>query len=291
MAVTDVKRISHTGENNEQGSTRREVYRVIFDAVPDDIGDALTASYGGVSVPSIGDTWTGSTTVKCKRVGPVQQDPDSMLICLVPCEFSNIISSGSGVVTDDPLDLPADISFGFDVIERVIETDRDDNGILNSAGDKFDPPVLGETYRMNVTIERNVTSFNANTALSLVNTTNSNAMTVAGVTLSAGEALLRDYSAQAMYASDTDYIRERLVIALAATHAIEVADMGMEYIDVSDSNNRKRFTDDEGKPSTVPKFLNSSGDDGGGTERYLTFDIYPEASWASLGLPSQFPDT
>lgn len=295
MAVTSVSKTEYTAGKSEQGDTRTELYRVVFDAVPSDIADALTASAGGTTIPVIGAVFSGSTTIKCKKIGPVRKT-DSRLIVDVQVEYDNVYSGGGGViVTTNPLDRPADIQFGFDVIERVKENDINGKPIVNAAMDKFDPPIVVEVYRMVVSIERNVsaTTFDPGSVLNLMNTTNSSAGTLAGVSIGVGQALLKNYGASIAYESDTTYVRERLDIVLADTHAVKVANMGMYYLDTFAAGNRLRFLDSEGTSTTTPRWLSATGTAGDNTPTtagsYLTFDIYEQKSWTPLGLPSGFP--
>ncbi len=297
MAVTNVDKIKHSGTNTEDGSRRTETYRVVFDAIPTDIGDALTADAGGTSVPAIGALFTGSTTVRCKSVGPVQ-GTESRLIYEVPVQYDNINPGGSGIVSTNPLSRPANIVWGFNIVERVAEKDIKDAEIVNSAGDPFDPPLLELEYRLTVNIERNVTHYSPSIAFSLINTTNNSSVNVAGVTVGKGQALLTDYSAEAQYDGGIEYIRERIAVELAKTHSREVANLGFYFKDGNDSSKRKHVTDDNGDKDTKPHFLrvtstasSPKGDDLGQTASYLTFDTKESKSWGLLFLPTRFPDT
>lgn len=291
MAVTAVNKIRQSAEYVGNGTRVTELYRVEFDAVPSDVRDALDASFGGTTVPSEGDTYQGDTYLRCKRVGPANEADGSRLVYEVPVEYST--PTGSGVlITDDPLNRPPEITWSFDVVERAVEKDRDDNDIVNSAGDPFDPPITDEEYRLTCTIERNVSFFDPATAYNLINTVNDAGVTIAGVSVSAGQALLKDYSATAVYDSTTDYIREHIVVQFAATHAREVPNIGWYYIDASDSSKRKHVTDGEGRDDTRPHYIkttSTAGDDNGQTATYLTFNIKAEANWGILNLPAVFP--
>ncbi|RMF85756.1 MAG: hypothetical protein D6744_00845 [Planctomycetota bacterium] len=291
MAIESVSIINKTAETDLKGTRVTVTYLVVSDSPVTDITDILTASDGTTSVPQIGDSWQGSTTIRCKRVGPAQQVSASTFAeYTVTAHYDNINQGGTSVVEANPLNRPADISYSFDVVQRVVEKDRDDNAVVNSAGDMFDPPITDEVYRFVITIERNVAATNPATVASYVNTVNSDAITVAGVALAAEQGLIKDYSARAVYEADTEYIRERIMIQVAESHAREVADAGYYYIDASDGNKRKHVTDGEGRDDTKPHYLTATGDDGGTTPRYLTFNIKEAKAWAPLGLPTGFPD-
>lgn len=294
MAVTDVDLVAQDGWKDRDGEHRTDTYQVLFDAVPTDVaGSVMSADDGGTAIPSILDNFTGSTTIKCKRIGNVRRinnNVDSRLAYYVDVEYDNVLDS-TGTVTTNPLSRPAQIDWGFDVIEKVAEKDNADNDIQNSAGDKLDPGLTKNEYRLVCTITQNFGSLDPGEFFDYIDTVNSGTVTIAGVTVTAGQALIIDYSATAVYEGSSEYIQRRISVAFAPTHAVEVADLGYYYIDASDSNKRKRFVDDEGKPDTEPHFLTSGGDDGGGTARYLTFDLHQESNFGALGLPTGFPDT
>lgn len=75
------------------------------------------------------------------------------------------------------------VYLSFQITTRQEPTDRDanNNTIVNSAGDPFDPAVQKEVSTVIITILKWQTSYSANTALTFVNCANSVAMTVTGV--------------------------------------------------------------------------------------------------------------
>lgn len=285
MALVSVNLTEQNGSNATDGARRVEVYRVIFDAIPTDIpGDVI----GAVGIPEIGDNYTGSSTITCKNVGNIQKT-DSRLVYLVTASFDNLIT-GSSSTTTNPLSRPADINWGFRVVSQAIEKDQAGNKLDNSAGDMFVPGIEINRYRLICNISRNVNSHSPSDALAKIDHVNNASLTVAGITVAAGQALLTEYSGTAVYEGDSDYIRQNFQLEFAPTHDIEIADMGYEYLDATDSK-RKKFTDGEGTVINIPKFLTSAGDDGGETARYLTFTVYDTANLGALGLPTAFPDT
>lgn len=288
MAVTSVAKIEYTASQDTTAARRREVYQVVFDAIPTDIADALVASAGGVTIPAVGAVYTGSTWIKCKKVGEVQKT-DSRLVYLVPVEYDDTLDSS--VTTTNPLARPASIDWGFIVIEKVRDKDNAGATIKNTAGDLFDPPIIDQEYRLVCDITRNVSSHSPADAFAKINTVNNATVTIAGVTVTANQALLTDYSAQAMYEGSTEYVQQHFAIEFAPTHDVVVGDMGYYYKDVSDGNKMKEFLDGEGKPSRIPLYLDSAGDNTAPrTPRHLTWVIKSTSNFGSLGLPTTFPD-
>lgn len=55
----------------------------------------------------------------------------------------------------NPLDEPADITWGSERVEIALQEDLDGESISNSAGDPFDPPLAVETGRQIVTVVKN----------------------------------------------------------------------------------------------------------------------------------------
>lgn len=57
---------------------------------------------------------------------------------------------------EDPLDRRAKISWSTIKYQKAVEKDQSNNGILNSAGDYFDPPPLRDISRWTATVVKNV---------------------------------------------------------------------------------------------------------------------------------------
>lgn len=298
MAVIDVQRVSMRGEMTEDGTRATDTYRVTFDAMPVDINAALTASHGGTSIPSIADRLASDLTMVVRRIGPAEidgQDSERLYVA-VPVEYSDYASDQSGQETEDPNPLlrPADITWRFQTVERVAEKDINDVPIQNRAGDAFDPPLMETDYLLVCEIRRNVASHSPADALAKMNTTNDASVTIAGVTVGAGQALMREYSAERAYENGVTFARQTFEILFSESFDREVANVGYYFIDGSDGDKRKRFLDDEGRPDDIPRFIQQgagSGDDAAGVANYLTFQTKESSTWSSLNLPTTFPDS
>lgn len=295
MAVVSVNEIHErrSASADEQGNYRRRAFRVVCNAVSDGPSIAIQAS----GLPTVGDNFPGSTTIKCRSIGE-PESPDR-LVYIFTFDYSDVSNSTSGTATVDPnpLNRPADIEWGgtpYRVsVERDVETDEP---FVNSAGDPYDTQLEEEQERPLCIIERNVSSHSVATANSLRNTVNSASITVAGETIGEREGLMKRISARAAYEGGVSYIRERIEIELAPSHVRQVLDRGYRIRNVVSGPvfqmEATQITDSNGLPITTPALLNGSGGvlAASGTPVYRAFNTKVATSWASLSLPTTFPD-
>ncbi len=88
---------------------------------------------------------------------------------------------------EDPTQEPARISWGTEQYQEVAVVDTDDNLILNSAGDFFDPPVMKDFSRRIAHVSKNVTTVPI-WFQDYEDAVNSDAFTVGGMTVPVGKA-------------------------------------------------------------------------------------------------------
>lgn len=294
VSTTEVKRSAWA---DEDGQYRRRTFRVTMDDPADGPDTAITAS----GMPSIGDLFPSSSTIYCRSIGEPTTPHDSRIIFEFPVTYSDVSEGSSPTEDPDPLARPAEIEWGATAYRVAVEQDVETElPVVNSAGVPFDYPLEDDLYRPTVVIERNVSSYSATTADAVRDTVNQGTVTVAGAALSEGQGLIKEYSARAMYENGTSFIRERIVIEAAPTHVRMVLDRGYKAFTlnpVPESGEQlgllAHIRDATGLPVTEPALLNGAGYALGalGTPVYLPFNTKLKASWASLNLPTTFPDT
>jgi hypothetical protein len=96
-------------------------------------------------------------------------------------------SNGNG---SDPLSEPARISWSGENFQQVAVVDIDDNPILNSAGDPYDPPLMKDFSRPVATIRKNIASAPA-WILTSHDAINSDEFVIDGLTCEVGKAKLK----------------------------------------------------------------------------------------------------
>lgn len=222
---------------------------------------------------------------------------DNPKVWEVECHYStveiNIDLSGSA---DNPLLEKPEIEFGFESKSKALYGYPDPqqayvgggrapnaSGIVNSAGEPFDPPVEIEVSYPVLTITRNEPLFFPSLAVQFQDAVNSDLFW--GVNPHC--ARVKGIRGSKQYSGNTHYWKVTYTIAFnRESWDLQVLDIGTYYIDASDANKLKKFYTDT--PDKTPKVgnLTAAGDDGGSTIRFKTFsNIYREEVFALLNLP------
>lgn len=295
MAVSTVQIINKTGYNDDKGKHRTWTYRVIFDAIPSDPADALTANDGVTAIPAVGDYYPGSLTIRCKKVGEATQDSNSRLVFTIPVEFTDDTESTDfeSLLVENPIDRPPDIQFGFITYTVPVESDINGEPIRNSAGDEFVPGLEETEHRMTCTISRNLATWDGSSRYDYMDTLNSGAITIAGVAVGAKQALIKDISATAQNENGVAFVRETIVIEFNDDYTRHVLDQGMYSFDgyeagVGDVKERIKLN---GEDVTEPQLLDGAGKKlaAGAAPVYLDFETKEATNWGALNLPTTFP--
>jgi hypothetical protein len=279
--VLSVDVVQRRAWNNFAGRYRSITYQVIYDTQPTDIQDALTAT----GIPTLGALYTSGSTITAKQIGPAQEVDGNPAVIIVPVEFNDEFDFQEQ--DENPLIRPADINWGSVYYERAFEVDANGDAVLNSAGDPFDPPPTQPVVRLQCTIERNVATHNPTTAFAYINTVNNGNVTIAGVSVTAGQALMVDFSATSQREAGTVYARQRFVIEFAPSFVREILDAGYYQLTGGD---KLPILDDNGDPFTEPQLLDGSGEVTT-TPTFLAFDAHTATNFGTLALPTKFPDT
>lgn len=192
--------------------------------------------------------------------------------------------------TTNPLQEKPVITWGFSDYDLVADKDNSGALVKNSAGDPFDPP-LTETFSfLTLSITRNVTAvgYNPLTARDYKNSVNSADCTVAGITITNGDGLLKDYSMEPKTTNGVSFIQEKIGILISDREgrwARKILDAGLyEMV----NGKRTRIQDDNGQDVVSPVKLNGAGAKAanGAAPTWLTWNLKKQRSWAGLNLPA-----
>jgi hypothetical protein len=165
--------------------------------------------------------------------------------------------------------------------------------ILNSAKDKFDPPVEIEKTHARIIIQKNYkeSEFLPAYKYDYENSVNEEKLKVAGMNIAARCAKMIAIECQISRLGNVDKTPYWLV-----KYTIEVnndnfdkklLDAGFNYIDASDDDKKKQFLID-GQRASDPQPLNGTGDEGDITDpKYLHYGVYPLKKWKVFALPEE----
>lgn len=100
----------------------------------------------------------------------------------VQCSYSS-----EREIEENPLDDPPNYDWETEQYQEAVFKDEEDKGVLNSAGDPYDPPGQKDMSRRAVTIERNL-AFVPTWIMNYEDAVNSDAITLDGISVAVGHA-------------------------------------------------------------------------------------------------------
>jgi hypothetical protein len=182
---------------------------------------------------------------------------------------------------ENPLNHPIKISWGENRFDQVCFVDRNGNPITNSAGDYFDPPLTIDDSRPTLRIVRNEPSYDPGYATKWKDCLNTGpffGFNPGYVKMSTPLGDL-DYSPVCGYYYIVTYQFEINPNGWKKN----ILDQGLRQIV---SGKQQKIVDDKGEDVTSPALLNGKGAKlaTGGNPVTLTFNVYQEADFSSLGL-------
>lgn len=169
-----------TGTETLQELRSTRVFLIVTDSKYDDDATILASP----SVVQLGATHPNNVNMWCRSRTCAQFEGSTYW--LLTCEYSNRIEISSS----DPADDAAEITWTTEQFQIVAEKDRNGEGVLNSAGDPFDPPPMRDFSRRVVTIRKNVQSV-PSWILDYEDAVNSAPFTVGGLTIGAEKAKMQ----------------------------------------------------------------------------------------------------
>jgi len=279
MAVTWARKIwdGREGGGDLSGSiTHTQLYRVRTDNKFDDQVTVLQAA----ALPFLGQPYPNDPSSYCNSLR-ARNEGASPYFWTVTATYSN-----EREASDSPLDDPIEYQWATEQFQEVADTDRNGQGIVNSAGDPFDPPIMRDNSRRTVTITSNE-AFVPTWILSYQDAVNSDAINVDGLSVAAGQAKCQQVSVSPIrQRNDVTFRIVTLTIHLNNDGwGFKILDQGFRERD--DDNKLQQITNEaDGSEPTAPVLLDGSGkaqtDPTVASAVFLDYDIYPSLSFAAL---------
>lgn len=318
MAITNVnelKRERKGDESFDSGKTLTRVFQVIGTS---DINanEALGASAGGGSVPSIGDAYPNGSIYTCNQKKAEQTTEDG---CFweVTCTYSlRRTNSGNDPNSSNDPEKPwnnkAIISYTYRgvriTLDKVYAISYDGSAptsgssesaelnegplypVLNSANDQFDPGVVDEKDQFVITIQRSEKTIDPNKIRKIQNTLNIREETIAGVIVPVHHGRMRNITPRKAFtpngSSYWDVTYE--IILDDSTHIMDVLDAGYNYLDAEGEKHKIQI---DGEDASEPQLLDGSGGKLDTTEAgwepvFVKMRTRRHTNWNVLNLPT-----
>jgi len=285
MSLVSVNEIAEGRESWRDSSGAG--YTRVFDVLLDSVSDGPHAARTAVGVPDYGDAHPNNANALAKNIRAV--DTDNRMFFKVRVDYATPTST---TTNPDPTDDDPTVEWGSRQIMRVIMRDRDDNPIVNSAFDWFDPPLEEPYYIQTLRITRNETSYDPDTAAGYWNKVNKFACSIAGRWCAYNSALLTTYAATRTSRDGTDYwaVTYELEFDDADFHDRVVLDQGYRHWPSGTVGSGARVPILDGESATTePMRLDGAGKAlAAGTalasSHYRTFVTKDEVAFGPLNL-------
>ena len=194
--------------------------------------------------------------------------------------------------SDEPTFFRDVVRWGTRFIELPLVVDAiSDLPVINTAKDRFDPPIMAEYGLDVVNVEKNYAEFPA-ILRTLRNTKNAAEFTLRGQTVLQGEALLKSVEiTDELFHNALPYFKASIELILDPLffHRADVLNDGLnELFGGVDTDKRKILI--KGEPAQSPQPLAANGSaipaaDVDTTAIILNWNKYTEQSWLNIGLP------
>ncbi|MEM1355427.1 MAG: hypothetical protein AAGH88_11145 [Planctomycetota bacterium] len=274
-AEEDFKR-RRSGTDQNGLKTHSRVWVVLCD----DIADGPAVAQDAAGIPGFGSTYEG-VAFAGKTADPID---DSDLAFAVTVNYA---TQSGGSVEVNPLDEPDEIEWGGSESTEPYAIDAAGNPVVNSAGDPID--VERESSIGELTVSRNLASYNDAAMEAYSDTYNTAAVTIGVTTYAVGTLKMGRIRASRQVRNDAVFYRVVFPMrkSLSGFDEVDLADRGFNKLDLD--GRRVPILDGEGNPVTTLFPLDGAGQpkaNPGDAPATLTFQPYSGADWSAL-----FPDS
>lgn len=243
--------------------------------------DGPYAVGSNASLPRIGTVHNEDSTAYCVNLSVSNAKPWKWWI--VTADYSS-----EREITENPLSEPAAITWTSEQFQKRAVIDRDGNGIVNSAGDPFDPPLMMDDSRRVVTISKNLAVV-PSWILTYQDAVNSSSFTVDGITIGAGYAKVQSVTVgEKQKRNGTAFRVVTLVIHLQKTGwALTHEDVGFRETNYA-GEMVNILNDGDSERPTAPVALDGAGmhqaNPTAATIEVRSFDVYEQKDFTVLPL-------
>jgi hypothetical protein len=280
MAIVEVRE-KRRGRTTTQGADWKRTYTRIFQIkTTSDVGMKTVREGLGLD---IGDTYVfGLETDAGAFVNSIEVscDDDSSRSWTATVQYGPIDTT---VKPLNPLDEKPRVAWGWAQFQEAVTKDRDDNPILNTAFDPFDPPLARDQSRPVLGLVRNEATFDQDLADSLRDTVNDDVWWGAA----AGKVKIGNISAARQNNPDAGGWYWEVSYEFQFNRdgwAAKPLNAGFRQLNSTGDKQEKIYRD--GSEISSPALLDVDGHaiDPGGTPLFLEFDIYPESDFSLLNF-------
>lgn len=254
MSILSVREI-WSGRQGGEAEKGERTYQRTFRVFTDDTLDGPIQVRTALGIPRVGDPYITATEFdagsRCQNVEGAQSDDPN--VWQVTATYSSK-KEDPEKDKDDPLDRAAEIEWSSEKVSRVMDRDLTGKAVVNSAGEKFDPPIEVEESLPLVTITRNEDSYNYSLGLQYQDAVNSDPF----FGFDPGQAKIKEIRARSQFENDQYTWKVTYAIVFKREGwQTEVLDQG--YWSVNEDGDKVLIKDVDNKPLSAPALLDGNG--------------------------------
>lgn len=287
MAIVSVTLLSDRTYNiTKDGREAHDDYRIISD-IANESGVVVRFAVDpdtNLAVPQRGQAYPNDNGLRVHDVKIKQGDIDNREIWTAGIDYK---TGDPQNVAESPLDRPAIVSWDDAETTEPVYTDRNDEPIINSSGETYDPPVQRPFWDLMITVQRNVASHNPIAALAYRGTVNSSSFQIRGWTINPQKALLIGWSATEQFENNVYYAAETIRIACRGDGwKRNLLDQG--YLELNGGNEAQVILDAQGMPLNQPVKLDGFGHRlaEGQPAVFKAYELFGYKDFNDIGLPA-----
>lgn len=183
----------------------------------------------------------------------------------------------------NPLDEQPRVAWGWAQFQEAVTKDRDNNAVLNTAGDPFDPAISRDQSRPVLSLARNEATFDQGLADSLRDTVNDATWWGAG----AGKVKIASITGNRVYNADAGGWYWEVQYEFAFNRLgwnARPLNAGFRQLNAAGDAQEQIYRDGNPVSSPVPLDVDGRALSPGGTPLFLDFPIYPESDFSLLNF-------
>jgi hypothetical protein len=223
------------------------------------------------------------TNLKCRVIDrKCTQEGEGYFVWMVSVTYS---SKWYDQAKNDPNPLlrPEIISWNTEDHQEVFQEDLDGNPVINASNEPFDPPVMRQTSRLTINVEKNVQSVDPFQIASFLYTVNADFFK----SYEPGLVMLVSANWTATYEGEFVYDKLRLTFKVNINGWENMRILNQGYMELAaDLTNFRVILDGSGNPVSRPRLLDTNGVQlaSGADPEFLTFRAYERKDFTLLGI-------
>lgn len=231
------------------------------------------------SLPDIGSAHPEDSSAWCRRLS---------VECVAGWRLWKVIAEYSSEyeLNTTPTSDPAIITWSTEQFQKPAEFDASGNAVVNSAGDKFDPPALMDDSRRIVTVQKNMSAV-PTWILTYQDAVNNDTFSVGGVSIAIGQAKMQSVNVSVRKTRNlTNFYEVTFTMHLQKDGwVLSIVDAGYRK---KVGTGREIITNTDKTLPTTPVALDGSGgvlaNPTAATIVYRDFTVYETKAFSSLPL-------